>query len=190
MSALDNVKVTDGRLLVDAAPLSQWTAKGDRSFIATTNQGSGSRTLLTLTATLGHMLLLKNGSSKYDWVIERFSFYIENSTTIVYVDLNPVLGTITNNVSDQVYSTRSGSSVKPDSTYVVDSWEETGTGMGGVTEGQFIQQVRGIGGSGGFEPWETKGSLILPSGTSLGIAAIDSGTGEFGCSIEFSEVER
>lgn len=176
---------TKKRLIVEATSIKEpafWCREG-RAFTVTTFDDG----LLTTEASENAILFIKNTGSLSDFRVHRV-FLTTGSTTLIARLYLGVTGTPSaQSTSGQIFSTRAGSSAQP-SDILAEIWEESSGGISGLTlaDGHIHYLWQGfVNISEDFG-----GSIILPPGGNLVISAIDTNTGEFGCSVELVEVPQ
>jgi len=133
---------------------------------------------LTLTATGGPIVYIKNTSTSRSLIIESMCFGSSASGVVVVVTRNPTLGTIGNENTHAPVNCNyfSGNAAEA----IVYTWDEVGDGMtglsGGTKHASFILPA-------GTTPIPTEGSLVIGRGDSIMFSAV--GAAEFTANIHF-----
>ncbi len=101
-----------------------------------TNLGTTTANALTITATTGALLLIRNDSSTDDLVIQTVRVGLSAAGTIIWFRKNDTIGTIADNNTETARNLNFASGNVADAT--VYAWDETNDGLGGLTAGQYL----------------------------------------------------
>jgi len=134
---------------------------------------------LTLTATLGAILLIRNNSSSSDLVIQTILVSTSAAGTILLIRKNDTIGTIADNNTETARNLNFASGNVADAT--IYSWDEQNNGLGGLTAGQIMHTgYLAV----GTTPFEVNGTMHLGKNDNI-VLATKLGTPEFTASISF-----
>lgn len=135
---------------------------------------------LTVGATGGPMLYIRNDSPDKKIVIERISSSASVAGGVLVLKKNMILGTIANNNDHTPVNLNFGSGL--DAIATAYNWDETGNAMTGLTGGDTIKSyITRVGDTKHF----INGSLILQNNNSLTIEYSNAAGSEFECGIRF-----
>ena len=134
---------------------------------------------LTLTATAGAILLIRNDSSTDDLVIQTIALSISAAGTILIIRKNDTIGTIADNNVEVARNLNFASGNVSDST--IYSWDEVNDGLGGLTAGQVLHTGYLAVGTTLFD---INGTMHLGKNDNIVIATV-LGTPEFTVSVSF-----
>jgi len=165
----------DNRLHTSATVLTEESSKSIVNSDAFTFNTTDTADTLTVTTTKGQMLYVENTSPTKVLCVEKIILSSGAAGTRVTLQRNPVVGTIgANNTHTAVNLNFSSGKTAEATAY---NWDETGTGMTGITAGTTISSF--ILPAGVFDA-PLNGSIVLNKGDSISITVeAASGTPEF-----------
>jgi hypothetical protein len=152
-------------------------SKDGLAFIAHTGTTADT---LTITATGGPILYLKNTSTTKDIVLAGMRMYSSAAATIVKLIRNPTLGTIGNENTFTSVNANFGSNTPATATCY--TWDEVGNGMTGLSAGTEAA-VYGIGV--GSTSFAFDGAFLLPPAQSMYINVLNAAGAEFNLTLNY-----
>ena len=155
------------------------SAEGLAFFANTANTAN----FLTVTATGGDLLYLRNDHATKQLVIEKV--LVSSDTAGIYViwKRNPTLGTIGNNNVHAPTILNFGTTVDAQGTFY--NWDEVGDGMTGITGGTIVNTFIV---NTGFTAFPIDAAMILEPGNSLVISTI--GAAELSCGVRMFYMDK
>ena len=157
-------KVTsDNRLAVDAASLSEAGAASRKGGCYVSTTGATADTV-TVTATGGIMLLIKNTSSVESLIIDQVTLSGDNVKTVYKEHIGMTIGTIADSNTGTAISTQTASaSIAPVAVY---AWDEANNGIGGLSAGSALTVAYA---TTGVTVFDHDGSTVISPGSNFAI---------------------
>ena len=175
-------KVTsDNRLAVDAASISE-TASAARSGVCYVTTTGVTADTLTVTATGGIMIIIKNDSTTESLLIDQVILSTDNVKARYKEIVDMTIGTIADSNTGKAISTQTSSSRKAPAT--IYAWDETNNGVGGLTSGTDLAVAYATTGTTTFDHG---GATVISPGSNfaIGLKNISGGTMEAAVVVRF-----